>query len=319
MTRMLTCSAMGGSGLPRYDRSVRDDLLGEYLRARRGQLRPEDAGFPVDRRRRVPGLRREEVALLAGISADYYLKLEQGRAGRPSEQVLRSLARALQLEEPAVRHLLELAGFSLDVPTATHIEQVPKSVVSLLDSIGLPAFITNHFFDVLAANAAASAISPEIAPGRNRVRSLFLVESERRLFGGWEQTAPHYVAVMRDVVRRNATDPAFVQLLEELTVRSPLFRDLWERHDIFPWRTQFATVSHPAAGEMRLYLERLTVPGETGLCLFVFHARPGSDDAARLAALVQGCRPEPSAGSAERQPRPTTTAGPRNDETAPIQ
>lgn len=280
---------------PHYHRTVHEDLLGEYLRARRGQLQPADVGFPVERKRRVPGLRREEVALLAGISADYYLKLEQGRGGRPSEQVLRSLARALKLDDPAVRHLLELAGLSPDTPTATRIEQVPESVLNLLESIDLPTFITNHFFDVLAANGAAHTISPEIAPGRNRVRSLFLVESEQQLFSGWEQAAPHYVAVMRDVVRRNVSDPAFVHLLEELTVRSPLFRGLWERHDILPWRTQFAALNHPTAGQISLYLERLSVPGETGLCLFVFHPRPGSDDAVRLSALLH---PSTSTGAA---------------------
>ncbi len=235
--------------------------------------------------RRVPGLRREEVALLAGISAEYYLRLEQGRTGRPSVQVLHSLARALQLDEAATDYLLGLVALRSVMPAPTPTEPVPPSVLNLLDVIGLPAFVTNRRFDVLAANAVARAISPELTAGRNRMRSLFLVDAERALFGDWETMAPHYVAILRDVVGSGATDPSFVRLVEELTALSPRFRELWARHDVVAWDTQFATLTHPVVGRLRLHLERLDVPGGVGQSLYLFHPAAGSDDGARLAAL----------------------------------
>lgn len=263
------------------------DLLGEYLRARRGLLRPADVGLPGRGARRVPGLRREEVALLAGISADYYLRLEQGRGGRPSEQVLRSLARVLRLDEAATDYLLDLIAPQPAVPPpGTAAEQVPTSVLNLLDVIGLPTFVTGYTFDVLAANAGARALSPELTPGRNRLRSLFLIEAERVLYRDWDATTQRFVAVVRDAVGRGATEPAFVQLVDELNARSPRFRELWARHDIVARDTEVATFQHPVAGDLTLYLERLDVAGIVGQSVVVYHPAAGSRDAARLTTLL---------------------------------
>ncbi len=265
-----------------------DDLLGAYLRARRGRLRPADVGLPELGRRRVPGLRREEVALLAGISADYYLRLEQGRGGQPSEQVLRSLARALRLDDAATNYLLGLIAPQLAVPVTA--EQVPASVLNLLDVVNVPAFVTGRNFDVLASNDAARAISPELAPGRNRLRSLFLVDAERALYRDWDATTRRFVAVVRDAVGRGATDPEFRTLVDELSTRSARFRELWARHDVVARDTEVATFHHPVAGDLQLHLERLDITGVAGQSLVIYHPRAGSRDAARLAALLRDPR-----------------------------
>jgi transcriptional regulator with XRE-family HTH domain len=269
---------------------VPDDLLGDYLRARRGLLRPADVGLPERGQRRVPGLRREEVALLAGISADYYLRLEQGRGGQPSEQVLRSLARALRLDEAGTDYLLGLIAPQPAVAPPAAAERVPSSVLNLLDVVDLPGFVTGRNFDVLASNAAARAISPELAPGRNRLRSVFLVDAERSLYRDWDATTQRFVAVVREAVGRGATDPDFATLVDELATRSSRFRDLWARHDVVARDTEVATFRHPLAGELQLHLERLDIPGVTGQSLILYHPQAGSRDAARLAALLHGRR-----------------------------
>jgi transcriptional regulator with XRE-family HTH domain len=150
------------------------NALGEYLRARRELVTPEQAGVPVLSTRRVPGLRREEVAMLAGISADYYLRLEQGRDRNPSAQVLESLARVLQLDDDATAYLL---GLGAEKPRRlrrrARRETVPPGVVKLVAALPLPAFVEGRYFDVLAANALATALSPRLVPGGNRLRDVF--------------------------------------------------------------------------------------------------------------------------------------------------
>lgn len=261
--------------------------MGDYLRARRGRLRPVDVGLREHGLRRVPGLRREEVALLAGISADYYLRLEQGRGGQPSAQVLRALAQALQLDAAATDYLLALiAPQPTSAPPAVAHEQPPLSVLNLLRVLELPAFVTGRTFDVLAANAAARALSPELVAGRNRLRSVFLVDAERALYPDWDATAQRFVALVRDVVGRGAGDPAFVRLVDELTARSARFRELWARSDVVARDTEVASFTHPVAGELRLHLERLDLAGTAGQALLVYHPETGSSDAVRLAALL---------------------------------
>jgi transcriptional regulator with XRE-family HTH domain len=265
-----------------------DDLLAAYLRARRGQLRPGDVGLPAgDGRRRVTGLRREEVALLAGISADYYLRLEQGRGGTPSPPVVRALARALRLDDAATDHLIGLAAPRTSRPSAPPAaETVPPSVENLLRLMPWPAFVTGRNFDVLAANDAARAVSPELVRGRNRLRSVFLVESERALYRDWEATAERFVAVVRETVGRGAARPDFLALVAEVSHRSPRFRELWDRHDVVARDTEVAVLQHPVAGLLHLHLERLDLAGIPGQSLVVLHPEAGSADAARLAALV---------------------------------
>src|SRR5690348_282789 len=168
-------------------RVTRSNALGEYLRARRELVDPADAGLRIMGVRRTPGLRREEVATLAGISADYYLRLEQGRDRNPSPQVLEALARVFGLDATATQYLL---GLSAARPTARkrpRREVAPAGIRQLLDALALPAFVESRMFDVLAANRLAMALSPAIRPGANRLRSVFLDSSERDLYPDWEQ------------------------------------------------------------------------------------------------------------------------------------
>ncbi|MPQ99368.1 helix-turn-helix domain-containing protein [Modestobacter sp. I12A-02628] len=275
-----------------------DDLLADYLRARRGQVRPDDVGLPrvsgtdAVARRRVQGLRREEVALLAGISVDYYLRLEQGRAGTPSPQVVRSLARALRLDETAAAYLSGLAAPTpATAPTSTaHEERVPSSVENLVHLMDWPAFVTGRNFDVLVANSGAAALSPELTPGKNRLRSFFLVAAERELYRDWEDTARRFVAVVRDTLGREAARADFSALVRELSEGSDSFRRLWELHDVVARDAQSALLQHPVAGALQLNLERLTIAGLPEQSLVVYHPTIGSSDAQRLADLLATSR-----------------------------
>src|SRR4051794_10220278 len=181
--------------------SDESNLLGDYLRARRELVTPEQVGIPVLGVRRVPGLRREEVAMLGGISADYYLRLEQGRDRNPSLQVLKSLARVLQLDRTATDYLLGLAA-----PRPRHRqrrpkrETVPTGIQLLLRSVGLPAFVEGRYFDVLAANSLAYALIPNVQVGRNRMRSVFLDPAEQALHPDWERDTARLVAGFRESV-----------------------------------------------------------------------------------------------------------------------
>ncbi len=162
------------------------NLLGDYLRARRDLVTPEQVGIPVFGTRRVPGLRREEVAMLAGVSADYYLRLEQGRDRNPSAQVLESLARVLQLDEDAITYLLGLgAGRPRPARRRARKETVPVGVAKLLEALQLPAFVEGRYFDVLAANPLATALSPRYVAGANRLCDIFLNPVERDFYPEW--------------------------------------------------------------------------------------------------------------------------------------
>jgi transcriptional regulator with XRE-family HTH domain len=164
-----------------------DNMLGSYLRARRELVQPDSVGLAVNRVRRVAGLRREEVAMLAGISSDYYLRLEQGRDRHPSIQVLEALARVLRLDQAATDHLLGLAS-----PRPRHRqrhprrETVPIGIQQLLDVLGLPAFVEGRYFDVLAANSLARSLSPNLQVGQNRLRAVFLDPAEKALYPDWD-------------------------------------------------------------------------------------------------------------------------------------
>ncbi len=209
--------------------------LGEYVRARRELVTPEQAGVPVFGVRRVPGLRREEVAMLAGISADYYLRLEQGRDRHPSVQVLESIARVLLLDDDATAHLLRLGA---DSPRRhrrrprPRKETVPPGITKLLATLPLPALVEGRYFDVLAANALATALSPRFTAGANRLRSLFLDPAEQALYPYWEGAAGGMVAGFRESVGTDTDDPRFIELVGELSLASPLFSRLWARHDV---------------------------------------------------------------------------------------
>jgi transcriptional regulator with XRE-family HTH domain len=261
--------------------------LGEYLRARRELVTPEAAGIPVLGTRRVPGLRREEVAMLSGISAEYYLRLEQGRDRNPSIQVLESIARVLQLDDEMNVYLLSLAG---DKPRMVRRrprrEAVPTSTAQLVESLPFPAFVEGRYLDVLAANRLAMAISPRMAVGRNRLRDVFLDPAERALFPHWEQAATGLVAGFRQSVGTDTDDPRFVELVGELTIASPLFAQLWARHDVARRGGATMLFDHPQVGELLVEREKLGIPGTDGMMLVIYHAVPGTEGAEKLAILA---------------------------------
>ncbi|MGN9813640.1 helix-turn-helix domain-containing protein [Micromonospora sp. BQ11] len=261
--------------------------LGAYLRARRELVTPEQAGIPDVGVRRVPGLRREEVAMLAGISADYYLRLERGRNRHPSMQVLESIARVLRLDEDHFAHLLTLVA---ETPRRRRRrprkETPPPGALKLLDSLVQPAFIEDRYFDIVASNSLARALSPSLTAGGNQLRGLFLDPAEQALHPEWENVTECFIANLRQAVGNDVDDPRFIELTGELSLASPRFRQLWARHEVRGQRGTPIRMNHPQVGELTLNRERLTVAGTDGLMMVVYHPDAGSDNAEKLALLA---------------------------------
>jgi transcriptional regulator with XRE-family HTH domain len=261
------------------------NALGEYLRARRELVHPAAVGLRVTGVRRTPGLRREEVATLAGISADYYLRLEQGRDRNPSPQVLDALARVFGLDATA-RHYLASLSRALPTPSSRpRREVVPMGTAQLLTAIGLPAFVESRMFEVLAANPLATALSPSIRPGENRLRSVFLDPDEQMLHPEWEQAAVGMIASFRASIGTEIEDPRIAQLVGELSLASDLFRRLWARHDVRALAGGPVQMHHPQVGMLELRREKLSIGDSGGQLLVIYHAEPGSDSARSLTLL----------------------------------
>lgn len=259
------------------------NALGEYLRARRELVQPQDVGIRVGGTRRVAGLRREEVAMLAGVSADYYLRLEQGRDRHPSLQVLEALAQVLQLDDSATDYLIGLSQERARTAARRRTrEVVPAGIRQLLDVMEQPAFVEGRYFDVLASNALAVALSPNHAVGRNRLRDFFLDDREKQLYRDWDRVAPQLVAGFRGSIGTDATDPRAVQLVGELSLASEPFRRLWARHDIYIRGGGTTVMRHPELGELSLHKEKLAIGGTDGQLLAIYHAERGSETAGLL-------------------------------------
>jgi transcriptional regulator with XRE-family HTH domain len=267
------------------------NLLGDYVRARREVITPEQAGIPVVGVRRVPGLRREEVAMLAGISADYYLRLEQGRDRNPSVQVLESLARVLQLDDDATAYLLRLgAGKPRRHRRRNRRETVPPSIITLVAMLPVPALVEGRYLDVLTANALATALSPRLAAGANRLRDAFLDPAEQALYPDWENATAGMVAGFRESVGTDTDDPRFIELVGELSLASPRFSRLWARHDVRACEGAAKHIDHPRVGRLQLNRERLGISGTAGQKLVVYHPEPGTDSVGKLALLASAMR-----------------------------
>ncbi len=265
-----------------------ENPIGEYLRARRELVRPEDIGLPDLGRRRVPGLRREEVAMLAGVSADYYVRLEQGRDQHPSEQVIEALGRALQLDDDGVAHLRRLAS-----PTARRrrpsrrVERVPTGILELLDSLHeTPSYVYGRYMDVLAANPLATALVPYYRVGVNLVRASFLDPQIDETHGDRDRVTKTAVASLRALTGPDVDDPQLEELVGELSVRSERFRKLWARHDVKPKRSGRSRIDHPQVGPLDLGYEKLPIADADRLTLVLYHAEPGSKSAQALALLA---------------------------------
>jgi transcriptional regulator with XRE-family HTH domain len=269
--------------------------LARALKRARGRVRPEDAGLPAGLNRRVPGLRREEVALLAGISVDYVVRLEQARGPHPSEQVLTALCRALRLDTDERDHVFRLAGTA--PPKSGQIDlHVRPSVLRLIDRFhDLPALVTSAKGDVLAWNAMSSALHGDwskLRPERrNQSRLRFLPDASdppRSKVGGTPDeraaTAAQAVGNLRSVAGRYPDDPGLARLLHDLHQGSAEFRDLWASTDAGAWRSHTKTVTHPTLGELTLECDALHVP-DLDQSLIVYSAAPGSPEAEALALL----------------------------------
>lgn len=263
---------------------TRGDPLGEYLKLRRNQVRPADVGLVPGPRRRVQGLRREELAALAGISTDYYLRIEQGRHANPSPQILDALARALRMDHAATAHLHELARVG-DRGRRVDAEHLPDGVATLVDQLGVPALVLGRCLDCLASNPLARALSPNFAPGRNVLRQLFLDPSERLLHADWDDAAAGVVGGLRQVAGGEVPDPRLDVIVDELCSQSEEFAALWARAEVGYRPAGASHLRHPRLGELHLLRNRFLVPDSGGLHLQIYHAPPGSESAGKLALL----------------------------------
>ncbi|GII27052.1 transcriptional regulator [Planotetraspora mira] len=265
-----------------------ESRIGEYLRARRELMRPEAVGLSDLGRGRTLGLRREELAMLAGISTDYYLRLEQGRDQHPSEHVLEALARALQLDEDATAHLHQLARPKRRRRRfPDHSERVQPGIRQLLATWSdTPAYVQSRFLDVLAANPLACALSPVYRPGVNVLRALFLDPGVREYYRDWEKITSGTVGTLRELAGPDVDDPRLTDLVGELSVRSEIFRRLWARQDVRARRCGSSVIDHPQVGPLELRFEKLLISGTNGQLLVIKHAEPGSPTAQSLALLA---------------------------------
>jgi len=259
------------------------DGIREFLASRRARITPDQAGLPVyGTNRRVEGLRREEVALLAGISVEYYTRLERGNTNGVSDDVLEGIARALQLDEAERAHLFDLVRATLTRtprrrPTQ---ERVRPGVQQILDSITAPAYVRNERLDILAANRLGEALYSPVFDLSSRpinfARFLFLSPEASEFFVDWDTIAHDAVAILRSAAGRNPYDKRLSDLIGELSTRSDEFRVRWGAHNVKFHRTGTKRFHHPVVGEVTLHFEALELAADPGQRLNVYTAEPGS-------------------------------------------
>ena len=261
----------------------------EFLRTRRARLTPDRAGLPAyGGNRRVTGLRREEVALLAGVSIDYYVRMGRGHLAGASDAVLDGVARALQLDEAERDHLHDLARAAAPQPARARRrpspETVPESVQLVLDAVtDAPAWVRNARHDLLAANSLARALySPMLADPRrpaNTARFVYLDPASREFFADWERAADDIAAMLRSEAGRNPHDRRLIELVGELSTRSEDFRTRWAAHDVRFHRSGTKRLHHPVVGRLDLTFEVMELPAHPGLTLLVYTAVAGTPTA----------------------------------------
>jgi len=279
---------------------TRQSELRDYLRSRRDRLLPEEVGLPVGGSRRVPGLRREEVSMLAGVSTDYYARFEQGRLRGVSVSVIDAVARALQLDPAGRQHLADLA-----LPTAVRRPALPRrqrlrpAVGVLLDALETqPTFVMGDRMDILAANWMASQLMggwlDDPRNERNLARFIFLDPEARELHADWEAVAEEAVAALRLYAGQRPDDPELSRLIGDLSIHSPEFVRWWSGHDVRSRSHGVKHYRHPQLGEVTVHCEALEFPSDGRQRLCIYTAEPGSpsDTALRLLASM---RPAPVA------------------------
>ncbi|WP_067571706.1 helix-turn-helix domain-containing protein [Nocardia acidivorans] len=269
-----------------------DSDLGEFLRSRRARIQPAEAGLREYGRRRVPGLRREEVAQLAGVSVDYYIRLEQGRGRNASDAVLDAVARALRLTDSERLHLYVLARPRGTHPTGgggVYQDSLRPGARLVLDALVAPAFVLGRRMDVIAWNDLGdkvSGFSAVPAAERNQARYLFLNPLAPRFYPDWETVGAETVAFLRRDAGLHPDDPKLHALVDELTTRSADFRRIWTAHPVKEKTHGAKRIRHPEAGLLEMGYESLLLPGDPDQLLVVYTAVPGSATAAALAALA---------------------------------
>jgi len=286
---------------------TRSDIR-DFLISRRARISPEQAGLPAfgyGTKRRVQGLRREEVAMLAGISAEYYTRLERGNANGVSDDVLDAIARTLQLDEAERAHLFDLfrtAATSRPTRRRSSQERVRPTVQRVLDGMTtVPAYVRNGRLDILAANRLGAALYSPVFSSQpetpNMARFIFLNPQATEFFAGWEGIASDAVAILRAEAGRDPYDRRLSDLIGELSTRSEDFRIRWAAHNVKFHRTGAKQLHHPVVGDLTLAYEALELPADTGQRILVYTAEPNSpsDDALKL--LATWCATTPTAES----------------------
>ncbi len=288
--------------------------IGEFLSTRRARLRPEAAGLPTyGDRRRVPGLRREEVALLAGVSVEYYTRIERGRAGSVSDEVIDGIARALQLDDAERGHLVDLlhTGTGGAIRRRPAQRRVRPEVQRVLDAMTeAPAVVRNGRLDVLATNRLGRAlyapVFDDLAADEtpNLARFQFLSARSGAFYPQWDAAAHDCVALLRAEAGRDPYDRALTDLIGELSTRSEEFRVRWARHNVSAHRTGRKHAHHPVVGDLTLSYEALDLPGDPGQTMLVYTAEPSSPSAEALRILASWTSP----AAPTARPEPDTEA-----------
>ncbi|MEV0278024.1 helix-turn-helix transcriptional regulator [Streptomyces sp. NPDC050610] len=282
--------------------------LADFLRRARAQVDPSRAGLPPDGRvRRVPGLRREEVARLAGVSTDYYARLEQGRRIVPSAAVVAAIGRALELDAAGRAHLEDLIGLTAGPARrpARDAQRVRPGLHQLLDALdGEPALVLGRRTDILAANRMAKALFADFdrmpAARRNYARWMFLDEDARSLFADWQDQARAAVESLRFEVGRDPDDRATADLVAELCERSREFAHWWEQHRVHQRTHGSKRLRHPLVGELTVEYETLALPGDPDTTLFVYTTQAGSPSRSAMDLLASWAASAP--GTAAHRP-----------------
>ena len=257
--------------------------IAEFLTSRRAKVTPDQAGLPTYGPRRVPGLRREEVASLAGVSVEYYKRLERGNASGVSESVLEALAQALQLDDAERAHLFDLARAANPIAPRRRrpVQQRVRPVVHrILDSITTPAIVRNSRVDYLAANPLGRALYAPLFESReqpaNSARFTFLDPAAQDFYVDWERVAKDLVAHLRSEAGRHPHDRGLSDLIGELSVRSAEFRTWWAAHNVRYHQTGTKRLHHPIVGDLELSYEVMELPADAGVTISVYSAEPGS-------------------------------------------
>jgi transcriptional regulator with XRE-family HTH domain len=283
----------------------------EFLTSRRARITPDQAGLSVYGERRVPGLRREEVAVLAGVSVDYYTRMERGNLGGVSESVLEAVARGLQLDDAERAHLFDLARVAQPAAPRRRRrtqQRVRPSVQRLIDAMtGAPALVQNGRLDILSANALGRALYSElyVDPVRpaNHARFVFLSPRAPDFYGDWDRVANDTVAILRTEAGRDPYDRDLSDLVGELSTRSEEFRTRWAAHNVRIHRTGAKDFHHPVVGDLSLTYEMLDLSADSGLVILTYTAEPGSKSAEALDLLASWTATLDEADAAETSER----------------